>query len=145
MKSRSSHARFMIVHGIIPKSNSLLAIDAAIVTSGWAGGGGGVAANAPRNGRRPTRLKRKLQELRAALLSAANFSSCSLILRLFHVRETDSSRNGHSSVGFQLASGSNSVIAVAVSTVAFARSFWRRSPSWLMMKVITPELPYSAG
>jgi len=45
----------------------------------------------------------------------------------------------------QVLSGSNSVIAVAVSVVAFPRSFCNNTPSWLMMNVITPELPYSAG
>jgi hypothetical protein len=45
----------------------------------------------------------------------------------------------------QLESGSNSLIAVAISDVDLPKSFWSRTPSWLMMNVITPELPYSAG
>ena len=52
---------------------------------------------------------------------------------------------GHCSTGLQLASGLNSLIEVAVSVVVFPKSLWSRTPSWLMMKVITPELPYSAG
>src|SRR5271169_3326077 len=51
----------------------------------------------------------------------------------------------HSSTALQLASGSNSVIALAVSVVVVPKSFWNSTPSWLMMNVITPELPYSAG
>jgi hypothetical protein len=51
----------------------------------------------------------------------------------------------YSSTTTQPASGSNSFIAVAVSVVVFPRSFWSSTPSWLMMKDITPELPYSAG
>ena len=51
----------------------------------------------------------------------------------------------HCSTGLQLESGSNSVIAVAISVVVFPKSFWRTTPSWLIMKVMTPELPYSAG
>jgi hypothetical protein len=52
-----------------------------------------------------------------------------------------------SSTAFQpaLVSGSNSVMADAISVVVFPRSFWNSTPSWLMMKVTTPELPYSAG
>jgi hypothetical protein len=46
---------------------------------------------------------------------------------------------------FQPESGSNSFIAVAVSVVVFPRSFWRSTPSWLIMKVIIPESPYCAG
>ena len=45
----------------------------------------------------------------------------------------------HSSAGLQVASGLNSLIAVAVSVVVFAKSFWSSTPSWLMMNVITPE------
>jgi hypothetical protein len=56
-----------------------------------------------------------------------------------------SEETGHCSTGLQLASGLNSFIAVAISVVVFPKSFWSRTPSWLMMKVITPELPYSAG
>src|SRR5579863_3120219 len=52
---------------------------------------------------------------------------------------------GHSCTTVQLSSGSNSVIAVAISVVVFPKSFWRSTPSWLMMNVITPELRYSAG
>ena len=51
----------------------------------------------------------------------------------------------YSPTGLQVLSGSNSVIAVAVSVVVFPRSFCSNTPSWLMMKVITPEFPYSAG
>src|SRR5438270_129270 len=36
-------------------------------------------------------------------------------------------------------------MAAAVSAVVFPRSFWNSTPSWLMMNVITPEFPYSAG
>ena len=52
-----------------------------------------------------------------------------------------------SSTGFQptLASGSNLVIAVAMSVVVFPKSLWSSTPSWLMMNVITPEFPYCAG
>jgi hypothetical protein len=53
--------------------------------------------------------------------------------------------NLHSSTGVQPSPGSNSLIAIAVSVVVFPKSFWSNTPSWLMMKVITPELPYSAG
>jgi len=49
------------------------------------------------------------------------------------------------SAGLHPASGSNLVIAVAVSVVAFPKSFWSTTPSWSIMKVITPELLYSAG
>ncbi len=51
----------------------------------------------------------------------------------------------HSCTMLQLASGSNSVIADAVSVVVLPKSFWSNTPSWFMMNVITPELPYSAG
>src|SRR5208282_2808156 len=51
----------------------------------------------------------------------------------------------YSATDVQLASGSNSLMAVAVSFVVFPKSFWNNMPSWLMMNVITPELPYSAG
>jgi hypothetical protein len=47
--------------------------------------------------------------------------------------------------GVQLASGSNSLIAVAASVVDFPKSFWKSTPSWFIMNVIIPELPYSAG
>ena len=52
---------------------------------------------------------------------------------------------GHCSTTIQPASGSNTLIAVAVSVVVFPKSFSSSTPSWLIMKVITPELPYSAG
>ena len=51
----------------------------------------------------------------------------------------------HCSTILQSASGSKTLIAVAVSVVLFPKSFWSSTPSWLIMKVITPELPYSAG
>ena len=51
----------------------------------------------------------------------------------------------HSSTTVQLLSGSKSFTAVAVCVVVFPRSFWSSTPSWLIMKVITPELPYSDG
>lgn len=41
--------------------------------------------------------------------------------------------------------GSNSLMAVAVSVVVFPKSFCSNTPSWFIMKLITPELPYSAG
>ena len=47
--------------------------------------------------------------------------------------------------GLHPVSGSKSVIAAAASGVAFPRSFCSGTPSWLIMNVITPELPYSAG
>jgi hypothetical protein len=52
---------------------------------------------------------------------------------------------GHSSTIFHPSSGSNSVIAVASSAVVFPKSFSSKIPSWLIMKLITPELPYCAG
>jgi hypothetical protein len=51
----------------------------------------------------------------------------------------------HCCTRLQLESGSNSTIAAAVSVVVFPKSFCRRTSSWLMMNVITPELRYSAG
>src|SRR5258707_1094056 len=45
----------------------------------------------------------------------------------------------------QLTLLSKSLIAAAVSVVVFPKSFWSSTPSWLIMNVITPELPYSAG
>src|ERR1700733_6585221 len=45
----------------------------------------------------------------------------------------------------QLWSGLNDVIASATLSVACPRSFWNTVPSWLTMKVMTPELRYSAG
>jgi hypothetical protein len=56
-----------------------------------------------------------------------------------------SEETSHSCTGLQPVSGSNSLMAVAVSVVVFPKSFWNSTPSWLMMNVITPELPYSAG
>ena len=46
---------------------------------------------------------------------------------------------------FQAESGSNDVIFSAISSVSGPRSFWNTVPPWLTMKVITPELRYSAG
>ncbi len=51
----------------------------------------------------------------------------------------------HCSTMLQPESGSNAAIAVADSVVAFPKSFWSSTPSWFIMKVMTPELPYSAG
>ena len=54
-------------------------------------------------------------------------------------------KNVYCSTMLQPESGSNTLIAVAASVVVFPRSFCSSTPSWLIMKVITPELPYSAG
>ncbi len=35
------------------------------------------------------------------------------------------------------------IMELAISAVFFPRSFWSSTPSWLMMKVITPEFPYA--
>lgn len=53
-----------------------------------------------------------------------------------------SENSGHCSTILQPASGSNTLIAIAVSVVDFPKAFWSSTPSWLIMKVITPELPY---
>ena len=58
---------------------------------------------------------------------------------------TGSEKPVYCSTMFHPESGSNLFIAVAVSVVVFPRSFCSSTPSWSIMKVITPELPYSAG
>src|SRR5437870_1773868 len=45
----------------------------------------------------------------------------------------------------QLASGLNIFMARPRARVFGPRSFWYTTPSWLTMKVITPETPYCAG
>src|SRR5437773_9515558 len=45
----------------------------------------------------------------------------------------------------QLASGLNVFMARPRARVFGPRSFWYTTPSWLTMKVITPETPYCAG
>jgi hypothetical protein len=51
---------------------------------------------------------------------------------------------GYSCTGVQ-PPGSNVLIAVAMFVVSCPKSFCSTTPSWLTMKVITPELPYIAG
>src|SRR5512143_78111 len=46
---------------------------------------------------------------------------------------------------FQVLSGLKRVILPARPAVFGPRSFWYTTPSWLTMKVITPEEPYFAG
>jgi hypothetical protein len=62
-----------------------------------------------------------------------------------HRRAVEEHMSFHYLATVQLESGSNLVIAAAISAVVLPRSFCSSMPSWLMMNVITPELPYSAG
>src|SRR5262245_13395483 len=45
----------------------------------------------------------------------------------------------------QVLSGLYSFMPLAIAAVFGPRSFWKTLPSWLTTKVMTPELPYSAG
>ena len=49
------------------------------------------------------------------------------------------------SAGIQVLSGLYSDIASATLAVSWPRSFSNTLPSWLMMKVITPDVRYTAG
>ena len=92
-----------------------------------------------RKARKPSARNAELIQERRVLkgrLRTVNVAPC---------RKGNSSKNGHSSKIFHPSSGSNSVIAVASSVVVFPKSFSSNIPSWLMMKLITPELPYCAG
>ena len=51
----------------------------------------------------------------------------------------------HYSAGIQVLSGLYSDIVDATFAVSGPRSFSNALPSWLMMKVITPEVRYTAG